>query len=439
MTRKIESKYDAVVVGSGIGGLLSAAYLARKGYSTCVLEGLSFYGGKFTGFDYKGFQVPSGAFHLIPGGAAGNFGKCFAELGLDIEYRIPKSALVVLEGGKRYKLHTNPLLMFAPQSYVHRFSFKETVSLMAIMYYLFRPNVELPDISFGDFLMLFSKSPRIKKFVDQFMIFANGTDVDLSSLIEFNQSVRTAKYRKGELVVGGCRHLTEELVRAVKRSGGTLVNKTRVSRINVSGDRITGVDLADGTTVEADLVVTNAGPKMTRKLLGKHTPKWFIQKQENFLPANAIAFSVATDEPLLDHDTIEAPMDHNSICGYVQISNLDSSLAPPGKHYLLAAQMITDSTANITNEIEGGIRDLLDIFPQMRRQDIICTSTFHRDWGGCPTGQRMGQSGPNRYPVKIDPFSNLYMVSHDSQGWGFAGDIIGDAASQLNRMVPPKT
>ena len=84
MANQPKSKYDAVVVGAGVGGLLAAAFLTRKGYSTCVLERLSFYGGKFTGFNYKGFQIPSGAFHMFPGGEHGNLGRCAAELGLNL-------------------------------------------------------------------------------------------------------------------------------------------------------------------------------------------------------------------------------------------------------------------------------------------------------------------------------------------------------------------
>ncbi len=439
MTRQIKSEYDAVIVGAGIGGLLSASFLAKKGYTTCVLETLSFYGGKFTAFDYKGFQVPSGAFHLIPGGPQGGLGKCFTELGLNLEYRSPDSALMVLEGGKRHPINNKIHKMLAPGSYLWRFSWKERLSFMAVVYYLFRQDITLPDISFGDFLKLFSSSARVKKFVNQFMIFANGTNVDLASLIEFKESVRAANYNKGELVVGGCRHLTDELVACVKRHQGELFNKTPVSEILVKGNRAMGVKLADGRTIKAGLVVTNVGARRTARLLGRATPKPFKKKQQALLPAIALSYSVATDTPLLDHDAIELPIDYDHLCGYVQISALDSSLAPPGKHYLLAAQMVVGPDADekeaVVAGIDGGISDLLSIFPQISRDNIINISAFHRDWPGVETGQFMGQSGTDRYPIKVASLDDLYMVGHDSQGWGFAGDIIGHAAWKFNQMI----
>lgn len=435
MAKGIKSRYDAVVVGAGIGGLLAGAFLARKGYSTCVLEALSFYGGKFTGFNYKGFQVPSGALHLVPGGAQGGLGRCFSDLGLDIEYVYPRSSLHVLEGGKRYRIHNEQYKIFYPDSFVWRFKWREIITFLGVSYFLYKPELELPDISFGDLLKLFPSSPRVKKFFDQFMIFANGTDVETASLVEFRESIVACNYNKEGLVRGGCRHLIDELTACIERNGGELYRKTPVSRILLQGDRVTGIELQSGKKIKAGLMVTNAGPKRTHRLLGRRTPKWFVNKERTFLPAYGISYSVASDLPLLDHDNVEVPMDHDHICGYVQVSNLDASLAPPGKHYLLAAQMVTDEKAAITDEIEGGIRNLLDIFPQLQRHHIFNVSSFHRDWAGAPTGQRMGQSGPDRYPIKTDPFENLYMLSHDSQGWGFSGDIIGHAAWNFKEMI----
>ncbi len=435
MGKGIKSRYDAVVVGAGIGGLLSAAFLARKGYSTCVLEALSFFGGKFTAFDYKGFQVPSGALHLVPGGAKGGLGRCFTHLGLDVEYRYPKSGLQVLESGKRYQIHAEAHKIFSPDSFLWRFGWREKITFLAVSNYLYRPKIELPDITFGDLLKLLPSSDRVKKYFNQFMIFANGVDVDSASLIEFRESVMACQYNKEGLVKGGCGHLTRELVNCIRKNGGELYDKTRVSGILSDGRQVSGVELEGGQVIKAGLVVTNAGPRRTHKLLGPHTPKWFQKKEKKFLPAYGISYSVASDRPLLKHDNVEISMDHDFLCGCVQVSNLDPSLAPPGRHYLLAAQMPTDPRTNIADEIKGGIRDLMDIFPQLNREDIFNISSFHREWAGAPTAQRMGQSGPNRYPLRVDPFKNLYMISHDSQGWGFSGDLIGHAAWNFQEMI----
>src|SRR3954462_15782414 len=46
----MKEHYDIVVLGSGLGGLVSAIILAKEGYSVCVLEKNNQYGGNLQTF-----------------------------------------------------------------------------------------------------------------------------------------------------------------------------------------------------------------------------------------------------------------------------------------------------------------------------------------------------------------------------------------------------
>lgn len=54
------SKYDVVVIGAGISGLISAAYLAKAGAHVLVCEQASQVGGLFNSFKYRGYQFDGG-------------------------------------------------------------------------------------------------------------------------------------------------------------------------------------------------------------------------------------------------------------------------------------------------------------------------------------------------------------------------------------------
>ena len=67
-------KPKAVVIGAGVGGLTSAAMMAQSGkVDVSVFERMSFAGGRFTQHDHDGFQIPTGAVHMIPHGKKGPF------------------------------------------------------------------------------------------------------------------------------------------------------------------------------------------------------------------------------------------------------------------------------------------------------------------------------------------------------------------------------
>ena len=75
----------AIVIGAGLGGLLSAARLSKAGYQVEVYERLPITGGRFTNLNYKGFQLSSGALHILPHGPSGSLAQFLSEVGADIE------------------------------------------------------------------------------------------------------------------------------------------------------------------------------------------------------------------------------------------------------------------------------------------------------------------------------------------------------------------
>ena len=54
------SRYDAVIVGSGISGLTAASYLCKYGYKPILFEQQETIGGLINSFDYKGFLFDGG-------------------------------------------------------------------------------------------------------------------------------------------------------------------------------------------------------------------------------------------------------------------------------------------------------------------------------------------------------------------------------------------
>ena len=68
-------QYDQFIAGAGLGGLLSCALLSKHDNKVFLIERLPFYGGRFTTHKYKGFEIPTGAVHMIPHSYRGPLGE----------------------------------------------------------------------------------------------------------------------------------------------------------------------------------------------------------------------------------------------------------------------------------------------------------------------------------------------------------------------------
>ena len=66
-----EQHYDVIIIGAGLGGLLSAAQLVQRGKRVAIVERLPHSGGRFTAKTFQGAQISTGAVHIVPFGSSG--------------------------------------------------------------------------------------------------------------------------------------------------------------------------------------------------------------------------------------------------------------------------------------------------------------------------------------------------------------------------------
>ncbi|HEY1519958.1 MAG TPA: NAD(P)/FAD-dependent oxidoreductase [Solirubrobacteraceae bacterium] len=69
----------------------------------------------------------------------------------------------------------------------------------------------------------------------------------------------TLSFEPAAIAVGGSQAITDALVAAGRRLGVEYLTSSEVDRVTVAGDRATGVELADGSRIAADLVVSDLG------------------------------------------------------------------------------------------------------------------------------------------------------------------------------------
>jgi phytoene dehydrogenase-like protein len=320
-------QYDAVVIGGGHNGLVCAAYLARAGMKTVVLERRHLLGGAaVTEEVWPGFRVstasyvvslmsakvvrelelprygyhvypldpayfapfPDGSGFLLwddPARAAEEIGKINARDGQAyLEYNRELGELADLVRPLLYRRPPDPsvrsLTDLAEALYLGRYAFGNRRSISRL--------VDLMTMSCADYLDRFFVDERVKGAL------APGGVIGMwGGPMSPGSAYVLLHHRMGEIdgvtggwgfVRGGMGGVSEAIAASARAAGAEIRTNTEVAAIDVSGGRTTGVTLADGTHLESRMVVSGAHPQTTLlSLLGaEHLPDELARELETF-------------------------------------------------------------------------------------------------------------------------------------------------------------
>jgi phytoene dehydrogenase-like protein len=170
--------------------------------------------------------------------------------------------------------HLEPLFMQAPPD-MQREGFAGFRELLGFaLKFRGMKSREIPELvafatgSLGEFLDRTLESPHLKSLILANSLYGkHGGPYDAGTLfgLLFHLLGGGAESKQGFVghVMGGMGAITQAMAEACRGAGVELRNGAEVASIRVEGGRARGVVLADGTTLDAGLVVSNADPKRT--------------------------------------------------------------------------------------------------------------------------------------------------------------------------------
>lgn len=325
--KKVNKKYDAIVIGAGHNGLTNAAYLAKAGLDVLVLEKNSYIGGaavsrelypdwKYSNCSYvcsllrpeiiRDLQLPRHGLQVIPYGGGITFcenGDYFGSYSdHERQYReIARHSIRDANAYDRYEADVmkqtrliRPFLMRTPPdptSLKHR-DLKE-LALLAKAFS--EPGEEgLADtlkfwtMSIGDFLDEYFETDVLKAHMagsgiigTALGVYSPGTAYVLLHhyMGDVDGSVGAWGFARG-----GMGSVSDALASSLQSFGGEIKCNAEVAQIIVRKNRAVGVALANGDEIYADSVVSNLDPKRTflKIMDAGDLPADVVQKAKNF-------------------------------------------------------------------------------------------------------------------------------------------------------------
>ena len=306
----LEQNYDAVVIGSGIGGLTCAAYLAKNGLRTLVLEQHSIPGGYCTSFKRKPFTFDA-AVHFTEGlGEGGLFYQILKDLGVQGQiqsHRLDPIYRVVF-GTESFRVPADAVEYLAMLAEMFPHEKKGISELFRTIVKLNEEIEKLPPVlgakekisvplrfpltfryykkTFAEMMDDFIRNQRLKSLIAAGWPYVGLPPSKVSSLM-MAQYLYTAHFQGHYYPQGGIQVLTDTLIHALRKHGGEIQLSTRVTKILTKNSRAIGVEVAQGNKIGAEYVVSNSDARQTfLNLLGpQKIPNAFLNRLDGMTPS----------------------------------------------------------------------------------------------------------------------------------------------------------
>ncbi|AFZ21133.1 carotenoid isomerase [Allocoleopsis franciscana] len=372
------SVFDVIVIGSGIGGLVTATQLAAKGAKVLVLERYIIPGGSSGYFEREGYRFDVGASMIFGFGTKGTTNLLTRALDavkvsldtipdpVQIHYHLPGGLDVKVhqdyekflqeliaffpherEGIRKFYdecwkvfncLNAMELLSLEEPGYLTRVFFQHPLACLGLVKYL-------PQNA-GDIARRYIKDPQLLQFIDMECYCWSVVPADKTPMINAGMVFSDRHYGGINYPKGGVGQIAIKLVEGLEQAGGQIQYKARVTKIVTEKGKASAVQLADGTIYQAKRIVSNATRWDTFETLlpPEEMPvaekKWRqrYQKSPSFLSLHlGVEANVLPPGTECHHIVLEDWQKMEEAEGTIFVSIptlLDPNLAPTGYHII---------------------------------------------------------------------------------------------------------
>ena len=297
---RLDQDYDAIVIGSGIGGLTSAACLSKMGKKVCVLEQHYTAGGFTHSYERNGYEWDVGVHYIGDMGHTKTTARRLFDYITNSKLKwsaMDKAFDRIFIGKETFNLNSGkvdyrqglidafPEEEAAIDEYLKRMhSVKgamQTHTLQKILPTWVNRIINL--LSNGKRPVWFQQTTRevLEDITDNQMLIALMTSQwgdcgmpPAESSFVIHSLIAQHYMHGGFYPIGGAAEIARTIIPIIQASGGEVFTYASVEKIFTQKKTATGVLMADGNTIKAPIIISNAGVFNTfTKLLDNTLPQ----------------------------------------------------------------------------------------------------------------------------------------------------------------------
>ena len=294
----MKEHYDVVIIGSGLGGLVSSIILAKEGYSVCVLEKNNQYGGNLQTF-VRDKTIFDTGIHYIGGlGEGQNLHQYFKYLGIIDKLNLKKLDenafdIISFEDDKTeyphaqgYENFVHQLKEYFPEEEKNISDYCEKLKAICDSFPLYnlesegKYDSEILTLNAKETIDSFTENEKLKAVLaGSNFLYAGIPD---KSPFYVHALIVNSYIQSSWRCINGGSQITKQLLKQLKKYGGEFFKHKEVTHIEVENHKVNLVKMKDGTQVSGTLFISNIEPKTTLKMVGEENfRKPFFNRIQN--------------------------------------------------------------------------------------------------------------------------------------------------------------
>ncbi|WP_459209517.1 phytoene desaturase family protein [Aquimarina rhabdastrellae] len=481
--------YDVLIIGSGLGGLVSANILAKEGKRVCVLEKNNQFGGNLQTFVRDKSIFDTGV-HYIGGLDKGqNLHRYFQYLGIMDDLKLSRMDMdaydvITFDGdeieyphAQGYDNFVKQLVQYFPeeeegiQRYVNKV--RDTCYRFPLYNLEFGNSYDGTDLltlKAKEFIDSVTKNEKLRAVLAGSNLLYAG-DPEKTPFYVHALSINSYIESSWRCINGGSQ-IAKLLIKRLRELGGTVLKYQEVNQFEIEEKNVKAVSTVKGDRFTADCFISNVDPKLTLSMIGKeHFRNLYynrIQKTESVISAFSIYLvfkektfkylnknyyhSKSIDRVWLSDQYTEESWPEAYLISMAEDTKnpgyADNLTSIAYMHYEDVAQW-EDTFNTVVNETERGadyerfkqerveayLIELEKKFPEIRKHiKSIHTSTplSYRDYIGCYKGGMYGFKKDADNPMRsfLSPRTKISNLFFTGQGLNMHG-ILGVTISAV--------